>query len=156
MRKLIIPGFLVLLIIFGFQFQSSLSCDKAALTAACKKKMEPYKYDNQKFTKVTYKSKPQELEIEAPVFIGEKYRIVFNTSALTKAITINVYTKGKENEKRQPIYSVKTVKSGENIFSFDAPRTRKMFINYSIPASSDTTTVSECVVYMMGYDLVYK
>jgi len=89
-----------------------------------------------------------------PVFFGEKYRLVFNTSALSKSININVYTKGKESTGRQPIYSLKTTKSGENQFVFDAPRIRKLYIDYDVPADSANT--SECVMFMLGYNLTYK
>src|SRR5688500_16759961 len=94
--------------------QTADNCDKKTLTAACKKKLEPYKYDSQKFTKINYTKKAQQLEVEVPVFIGEKYRLVFNTSGLPKPIRVSVYTKDKESKKREAIFSNKDMKPGEN------------------------------------------
>lgn len=157
MKKIILTGFIGLIIAYGFTTkQSSVSCDKTTLSSNCKKKLEPFKYDSQKFTKIVHKNTPQQLEIEVPVFFGEKYRLVFNTAALSKSIAINVYTKSKESKKREPIYSTKALKSGEKEFVFDAPRMRKLYIDYEVPADSTNSNLSECVVFMIGYDLMYK
>jgi hypothetical protein len=131
--------------------QTADNCDKKALTASCKKKLEPYKYDSQKYTKINYTKKAQQLEVEVPVFIGEKYRLVFNTSALPKPIRVSVYTKDKESKKREPIYTNKDVKPGENELVFDAPRARKMYVDYDVPADSSGAKNSGCVVFMVGY-----
>jgi hypothetical protein len=137
---------------FGFTtVQTPDNCDKKALTAACKKKLEPYKYDSQKFTKINFTKKAQQLEVEVPVFIGEKYRLVFNTSGLPKPIRVSVYTKDKESKKREAIFSNKDMKAGENELVFDAPRARKMYVDYDVPADSTGAKSSGCVVFMVGY-----
>ena len=157
MKKIVFIGLIALILTYGFKaIQTSVSCDKTTLSNSCKKKLQPFKYDSQKFTKITHKNKSQQLEIEVPVFFGEKYRLVFNTAALSKSIAINVYTKDKDSKKREPIYTTKTLKSGANEFVFDAPRIRKLFIDYDVPADSTNSNLSECVVFMIGYDLMYK
>ncbi len=152
MKKAFFISIVSLTFIFGFTaIQSADNCDKKTLTASCKKRLEDYKYDSQKFTKINYKNKAQQLEVEVPVFIGEKYRLVFNTSALPKGIVVSVYTKDKESKKRDAIYSTKDLKSGEKEFTFDAPRARKMFVDYDVPSDSTNQQLSGCMVFMIGY-----
>jgi hypothetical protein len=154
MKKIFYTGLVGLIFMYGFttiQTQTADNCDKKALTTSCKKKMEPFKYDSQKFTKIMYTKKQQQLEIEVPVFIGEKYRLVFNTSTLPKPVIVNVYTKDKESSKREPIYTSKDLKAGENEIIFDVPRVRKLFVDYDVPADSANQKMSGCLVFMVGY-----
>jgi hypothetical protein len=152
MKKIFYTSLLGLIFVFGFTtIQTTDNCDKKTLTTSCKKKMEPFKYDSQKFTKIMFQKKTQQLEIEVPVFIGEKYRLVFNTSSLPKPIQVNVYTKDKETKKREAIYSSKDLKPGENEIVFDAPRVRKLYVDYDVPADSTNQKLSGCVVFMVGY-----
>jgi hypothetical protein len=152
MKKIFFTGLIGLMFVYGFTtIQTTDNCDKKTLTTSCKKKMEPFKYDSQKFTKIMFQKKTQQLEIEVPVFIGEKYRLVFNTSSLPKPIQVNVYTKDKESSKREAIYSSKSLKPGENEIVFDAPRVRKLYVDYDVPADSTNAKLSGCVVFMVGY-----
>lgn len=155
MKKLAILGFFTLVVAYGFTtVQPSDTCDRKAISTSLKKKMEPFKYDSQKFTKINFTKKTQQLEVEVPVFIGEKYRLVFNTSGLPKAIKISVYTKDKTAKKREAIYTNKDVSATENELIFDAPRVRKLFVDYDVPVDSTASAsakVSGCVAFMVGY-----
>ncbi len=155
MKKLAFIGVLSLGLVYGFTtIQQADNCDKKTITASLKKALEPFKYDSQKFTKINFTKKTQQLEVEVPVFIGEKYRLVFNTSGLPKPINISVYTKDKESKKREAIYTNKEVKNGQTEIIFDAPRVRKMFVDYEVPIDSTATPsnkISGCVAFMVGY-----
>ena len=152
MKKIFFTGLVGLVFIYGFTaIQTADNCDKKGLTTSCKKKMEPFKYDSQKFTKISYTKKVQQLEIEVPVFIGEKYRLVFNTSSLPKPVLVNVYTKDKESKKREAIYSSKDLKAGENEIIFDVPRVRKLYVDYDVPADTTSQKMSGCMIFMVGY-----
>ena len=152
MKKIFLISLISLAFIYGFTtIQSTDNCDKKALTASCKKRLEDFKYDSQKFTKINCKNKAQQLEVEVPVFIGEKYRLVFNTSALPKGIIVSVFTKDKESKKREAIYTNKGMKADEKEFIFDAPRARKMFVDYDVPSDSTNQQLSGCMVFMVGY-----
>lgn len=141
-----------LIFVFGFTtIQTADNCDKKALTTSCKKKLDPYKYDSQKFTKINFTKKPQQLEVEVPIFIGEKYRLVFNTSGMPKGIKINVYTKDKEAKKREAIFSNKDAKPEDTQLVFDVPRARKMYVDYDVPADSTNAKLSGCMIFMVGY-----
>lgn len=148
MKKIFSIGFIGLLFAYGFTtMPPSDNPDKKAITASCKKKIEPFKYDSQKFTKINFTKKAQQLEVEVPVFIGEKYRLVFNTTDLPKPVKISVYTKDKEAKKREPIFTSNS--ADEKEFLFDVPRVRKMYVDYDVPA--DSSAASGFVVFMMGY-----
>jgi hypothetical protein len=152
MKKAFYISLVGLVFIFGFTtIQTADNCDKKALTTSCKKKLEPFKYDSQKFSKINFTKKAQQLEVEVPVFIGEKYRLVFNTSGLPKGIKINVYTKDKESKKRESIFSNKDAKAGEDELVFDAPRARKMFVDYDVPTDSTNSKLTGCMIFMVGY-----
>ncbi len=154
MKKAFYISLVGLLFVFGFTtIQTADNCDKKVLTTSCKKKLVPFKYDSQKFTKINFTKKTQQLEVEVPIFIGEKYRLVFNTSGLPKAININIYTKDKEAKKREAIFSTKDANTDEKEFVFDAPRARKMYVDYDVPADSSSTSqkLTGCMIFMVGY-----
>ena len=154
MKKILIISFIGLLFAYAFTpIQTAENVDKNALSASCRKKMEPYKYDSQKFTRINFSDKQQQLEVEVPVFVGEKYRVVFNTSSMPAAppIAINIYTKSKDSGKRDPIFSNKDVPAGSTELVFDAPRLRKMFIDYDVPAVPGDQKLSGYIIFMVGY-----
>jgi hypothetical protein len=148
MKKISIIGLFAVVFILGFTAQNE-ECDRRVLSVSCKKKLENYKYDSQNFAKINFGPKPQQLEVEIPVFIGEKYRLVFNSSYLPKPIKIKVFTKDKTAKKREPIFSNENAKPDENELVFEVSLTKKMFIDYEIPA--DTTGLSGCMMFMVGY-----
>ena len=153
MKKVIYISLVIgLVITYGFTtIQSADNCDKKTLSESCKKKLEDFKYDSQKFSKINFTDRAVQMEVELPVFIGEKYRVIFNTSALPKPITISVYTKNKENKKRVAIYTTKDAAAGTTEFVFDAPRVRNMYIDYDVPLLDSKDKLSGCVVFMVGY-----
>ena len=158
MKKIIFLSFIGLLFSYGFTLvqQTPDTVDKNSLTASSRKKMEPYKYDSQKFTRINFTKKSQQLEVEVPVFVGEKYRLVFNTTAMPEnpSIGINVYTKSKEQGKREAIFSNKDIPAGTKELVFDAPRLRKLFIDYDVPATDSTAAdqkLSGYILFMVGY-----
>ncbi len=156
MKKTLFLSFIGLLFAYAFTpAQTTDNVDKNALTASCKKKMEPFKYDSQKFTRINFTGKTQQLEVEVPVFVGEKYRIVFNLTALPEhpPVAINVYTKSKDSGKREAIFSNKDVPADTKELVFDAPRLRKLFIDYDVPAITDSTSTPKTgyILFMVGY-----
>ena len=131
-------------------FQSDTPCDVKTLKEKAKKQLEPYTYDMSKLTHITYKAKPWLKEIEVTLFIGEKYRLVFNTEALPKQIVISIYNRDKESKKRKLLFTTKDAGADKKEFSFDVSMARKAFVDYEIPAG-DSTTSGGCLVFMLGY-----
>lgn len=129
------------------------TCDAKALKEEVKEKLKPgYKYDSSKITRIAFKNEEQAKEIEVPLFIGEKYKFIFNTKAIPAPVVITIYNKPVGSKKRKELYSnKKAMKSGEKIFTWEPEKSRKMYINYTIPASSSQDR--GCVVFLLGYKL---
>ena len=143
-------AFLVTLMLV-FSFQASAPCDGRALKENAKKQFgEGYTYDMSKVTQIVYKAKPSLKEIEVPLFIGEKYKMVFNTEALPKSIVISVYNRDKDSKKRKLLFTTKGAPADQKHFIFDLSLARKAFIDYEMP-EGDSTVIGGCLVFMMGY-----
>lgn len=133
--------------------QADLSCDAKKLKGEIKGELKPdYKYDSSKITRIVYKDKEQLKEVEVPLFIGEKYRFVFNTKSLPKQVEINVYNKKAGMKKRKLLYSSSKEKDTDNIFVWEPEKSRKMYINYKVPPGS-AADQRGCVVFLLGYKL---
>ncbi len=93
-------------ILISLAFQTEL-CDQRILKENAKKELGEYKYDLSKLTKITYKTKPQLKETEVVLFLGGKYKLIFNTEAVPKPIIVNLYNKDKDSKRRKLLFSSK-------------------------------------------------
>ncbi|HKC69689.1 MAG TPA: hypothetical protein VKG26_15735 [Bacteroidia bacterium] len=155
MKKVILNKLLKLTSVFAllflvFAFEGDTPCDAKVLKEKAKKQLEPYTYDMSKLTHITYKTKPWLKEIEVPLFIGEKYRLVFNTELLPKPIVINIYNRDKDSKKRKLLFTTKDAPADKKEFAFDLTMARKAFIDYEMPVG-DSTADGGCLIFMMGY-----
>jgi hypothetical protein len=151
--KFLITFLLITLFITFAAFQVVEECDATSLKAELKKELSPdYRYDSSKSTKFTFKAKEQVKEIEVPVFMGEKYRFLFNTAGLSKNITVRIYNKSVTSSKRKLLYEL-LPKEGQHIYTFEPEKSRKMYIEYTIPESTEATPVSSCMVFVLGYQI---
>ena len=138
--------------------QISEECDATALKKELKRELRPdYKYDSSKTSRFTYKNKTQLKEIEVPLFAGEKYRFLFNTSGLPQDIKVEIYNKPKDHKKRKLLYSLEQ-KEGIYIYAYEPSKSRKMYINYTIPVSASSAATAEdamrgCMIFVLGYKL---
>ena len=136
--------------------QITEECDALALKTELKKELQPdYKYDSSKTTRFSYKTKEQRKEIETPLFMGEKYRFMFNTSGLTRDIKIEIYNKPFDHKKRELLYKLEP-KAGKYIYTFEPEKSRKMYVTYSIPKVEDPTLIKDCLVLGIGYQMKIK
>ena len=127
-------------------------CDATALKKELKRELRPdYKYDSSKSSRFIYLNKVQVKEIEVPLFDGEKYRFLFNTSGLPSNIKVEIYNKEIGNKKRKLLYSLDQ-KDGQNIYVYEPNKSRKMYINYIIPESSEED-LRGCMIFVLGYKL---
>lgn len=132
--------------------QTSDTCDTKALKDNAKAALDPYKYDSGKVTRLYYKKKTQLKEMEIPVFVGEKYRMVFNSEGISRDVTITVYNKDKDSKNREELYNAKITVGGEKIHIFDPKGAKlKFYVDYNLPAVADSLPPSECMVMMLGY-----
>lgn len=134
--------------------QVAEQCDAMELKSVLKKELKPdYKYDSSKTTRFIYKTKTQLKEIEVPLYMGEKYRFLFNTDGLTSdSVKVEIFSKPLGHKKRKLLYSIDN-KSDENIYLYEPQKSRKLYINYSIPKVDKPTITKDCLVLVIGYKM---
>jgi hypothetical protein len=145
------PTAVLIFAISGAAIQATDICDTKALKERAKAALDPYKYDSGKVTRLMYKKKESVKEVEVPVFVGEAYRFVFNSENITRAVVVSIYNKDKEAKNRKQLHTF-TVNSSQPIHTWD-PDGKKThyYVDYTLPASSDSVMVQECMVMMLGY-----
>src|SRR5574337_545551 len=80
--------------------QATDTCDQKTLKDHAKAALDPFQYDSGKLTRLMYKKKEAIKEIEVPVFLGEKYRFVFNSEAVSRSVVVSIYKKDKKSKSR--------------------------------------------------------
>jgi hypothetical protein len=152
MKKPFISLFLTLTLIIGTSsaLQTTFVCPSTDLKNEIKPLLKPdYKYDSSKITRISAKGDSSLREVEVPLFIGEKYKFIFNTAQLQKDVIINVYNKKAGKGNRELLYSNKDQIDGKkSTFVWEPDKSRTMYINYEIPKG---TTGDGCVVFLLGY-----
>ncbi|GAB4257897.1 MAG: hypothetical protein Kow0079_15100 [Vicingaceae bacterium] len=153
MKKLIYFPFSLLLffILTAAVQQTTDECSSTLLKKQAKELLNPdYKYDSSKTMKITTKSKKQVKELEIPLYIGEKYKFIFNTACMPKGVDVKVYSKKIGNKKRKLLYNLSDqLTEGQNIYTWEPEKSRKMYIDFEIPASDQTETGT--VIFLLGY-----
>ena len=150
MKKIIKP-LLSIVIVFGLMaFQSGdVLCNAKELKEKAKATLEPYKYDSSELTRILYKTKESVKEVEVPLFIGEKYRMVFELEALPKHVEVQIYNKDKDSKNRKLLFSSKDM-GDKKEFLFEVSKVRHVYVDYIVPPS-EAGSYSGCAVFMVGY-----
>lgn len=151
MKKIINPIFLTLLVFVLMAFQGGdILCNAKELKEKAKNALEPYKYDSSELTRIMYKKKESIKEVEVPLFIGEKYRIVFELEALPKQVEVQIYNKDKESKNRKLLFSSKSIGADKKEFQFEVSKVRHVYVDYVVPPTEEGS-YSGCAVFMVGY-----
>jgi predicted nuclease with TOPRIM domain len=151
MRNFIKPLFSVLIVFALMSFQGGdILCNAKELKEKAKNSLEPYKYDSSELTRIMYKKKESVKEVEVPLFIGEKYRIVFELEALPKQIEVQIYNKDKDSKNRKLLFSSKELGADKKEFQFEVSKTRHVYVDYVVPPTEEGS-YSGCAVFMVGY-----
>lgn len=132
--------------------EETVECDSKSLKKAGISQLNPFYYSSSKVNIITYDYKPQRKEIEVPLFKGEKYRMVFNRSDLPKNVEIKIFDKDQEHSGRTPIFTSEG--SEEDIISFEPEKSKKLYVNYLIPAAKGEKE-GGCLVFILGYQLTF-
>lgn len=152
MKKPFISLFLTLTLLIGTSsaLQNTFVCPSTDLKNEIKENLKPdFKYDSSKITRISGSGEMETKEIEVPLFIGEKYKFIFNTAQLQSDIVISVYNKKEGKNGRELLYSNKDEKKGsKTTFEWEPDKSRTMYINYEVPKG---TTGNGCVVFLLGY-----
>lgn len=154
MKKSILTLVLTLIIIVGSAeaLQTTFVCPSTDLKNDIKPLLKPeYKYDSSKITRIKIKGQEGKVtEVEVPLFIGEKYKFIFNTTELQENVVISVYNKKLGKSKRELLYSNKDEIDGKKkTFEWEPTKSRTMYINYEVP--KDAGISQGCVVFLLGY-----
>lgn len=152
MNKFLKPLLSVLIVVglTSIQGGDTILCNVKALKEKAENLLDPYKYDSSELTKIIYKKQESVKEVEVPLFIGEKYKVVFVTEALPKAVEIQIYNKDKESKNRKLLFSSKDAGADKKDISFDISMARHIFIDYVVPPV-EIGSYSGCVVFAVGY-----
>jgi hypothetical protein len=149
--------FFISLIAFAFTNQQDDgiedTCDSTEIKKKCKEALKPdFQYDASKATKFTFRNKKQFKELEVPLYIGEKYRFVFNTEGLPQPVDIEIYDKKYESKKRDLLFSSRNLPADTKEFSFEPEKSKTVYIDYIVPPTDDTLKKG-CVVFALGYKI---
>ena len=148
--KLFYIVFFALAFVFIAAKQIPEEVDSRALKAELKLKLKPnFKYDSSKSSRFTYKSKELVKEIEVPLYMGEKYRFLFNTAGLPADVKIEIYNKPLGHKKRKLLYQLES-KTDEHIYMFEPEKSKKMYITYTVSAVEEEG-LRGCLVFLIGY-----
>jgi hypothetical protein len=151
MKKIIKPFFSIVIILVLMSFQGGdVLCNVKELKEKAKDFLEPYKYDSSELTRILYKDKQTLKEVEVPLFIGEKYRIVFELEALPKQVEVQIYNKDKNSKSRKLLFSSKDIGIEKTEFHFEISKARHVYIDYVVPPT-ESGSYSGCAVFMVGY-----
>ena len=150
MTKIIKPIVSIFIVFVLMAFQGGdVLCNSKELKEKAKLALEPYKYDSSELTRILYKAKEMVKEVEVPLFIGEKYRIVFELEALPKQVEVQIYNKDKDSKNRKLLFSSKDM-GDKKEFQFEVSKVRHVYVDYVIP-QTETGSYSGCAVFMVGY-----
>lgn len=150
MTKIIKPVFSIVIIFVLMAFQGGdVLCNSKELKEKAKLVLEPYKYDSSELTRILYKAKETVKEVEVPLFIGEKYRIVFELEALPKQVEVQIYNKDKDSKNRKLLFSSKDM-GDKKEFLFEVAKARHIYVDYVVPPT-EAGSYSGCAVFMVGY-----
>jgi hypothetical protein len=155
MKKLILQiGFAFSILLINTAAVEQESCDVRPLKNELIKELKPdFKYDSSNTSRFIYEGKKQGTEIQVPLYSTEKYRLLFNTSAVPTDFEIKIYDKEVGSRNRKLLFSVKGSEVGnKNIFVFEPENPRKMYIDYLLPAVEEKG-VAACIVFLMGYKI---
>ena len=152
MKKIITPLAVAFFMFASMAFQNgNILCNAKELKDKASQLLDPYKYDSSEMTKIIYKNKESVKEVEVPLFIGEKYRFVFELEALPKHVEVQIYNKDKDSKNRKLLFSSKSL-GDKKEFEFDVTRVRTVYVDYVIPVA-EAGAQTGCAVFMLGYKL---
>lgn len=134
------------------QEENHSACDVTHIRVKSKDALHPdYQYDASKTTYILFSTKKQFKELEIPLFIGEKYRFVFNTESLPQNVDIEVYDKKYESKSREMLFSSKDEQAVDKQYIFEPQKAmRKVFVDYHIHAT-EAEEAKGCLVLTVGY-----
>lgn len=151
MKKIALIFSIISISLFSFaQDEVQDFCNSTETKKTLKEQLGDYSYDASKVTKITFKDKPQLKELEIPLFMGEKYIFTFSKEGLPENVDIEIWDHNYESKKRELLFSSKDFPADQKVYTWEPDKSRKMYIDYKIPPTSDVEKKG-CVVFVLGY-----
>lgn len=154
-KYLFLPVILIALLVSAFRQAQDASdfCNSTEAKTKCKNGLKPgFQYDATKVTKITFSNKKDFKELEVPLYIGEKYRFVFNSEGNPQPVDVEVYDNKFESRKRKLLFSSRDFPPEQKEYIFEPVRAKRVFIDYTIPPTVDSTKKG-CIVFAIGYKI---
>lgn len=112
---------------------------------------KPYKYDSYAISEFEFNDKTQKVEVQFTAFQGQKYKLVFCSSGIEEAVTLNIYDKSNRVKNgRKKVYD-NDQGIDNNFWSFEPPKSGNYFIEYELPPSATGKPKKACVVMLIGF-----
>ena len=128
------------------------SCTPRETREKCKQSLDPFKYDAGKIVRIVFKEQAQQQEYEIPLYMGEKYRFVFQKEGLPQDVEINVYDKMIGAKNRSLLFSSKGKSFDEKEIIWEPEKSRRVYVHFDIPPTTDVVKKG-CVIFLLGYAL---
>jgi hypothetical protein len=139
------------LTMLGSYSPPTTECPSKDVKAKLKKQLSPYKYDSSNTTRFTFKNKAQKKEVEVPLFLTEKYKMVISVAGMPVRPLVRIYNKDHESKSRELLFSSDDHKD-KTEFEYETKKwTRKVFVNIEVPAAADSVGTG-CVFFVVGYE----
>lgn len=143
--------FLVIMFVF-FANANYAQCNAKQIMKACKPNVQaPYKYDSYVISELKFDKKPKIVEVVFTAFEGQKYKLVFCTNGFEEQVKLDIYNKNKSAKTgRKKLYD-NSQGIDNNFWTFEPPKSGNYYIDYEVPASTDGTIKSGCIVLLISY-----
>ncbi len=153
MSKLRFYIILISILIISSSAIQENDCDIRVLKNELIQELKPdFKYDSSNISRFIFESQKQGTEVQVPLFSGEKYRLLFNTSGISTDFEIKIYDKKVGSKNRKLLFSVKGSESNKNVFVFEPENPKTMYIDYFLPGTTEKD-LTGCIVFLMGYKI---
>lgn len=128
-----------------------VECPAKDTKGKMKKLLSPFKYDSANTTRFAFKGKPLRKEVEVPLFLTEKYKILFSVEGMPVRPSVKIFNKDKDSKNRELLFNSEDHKD-KTEFEYETKKwTRKVFVDIEVPALPDSLGTG-CVFFMLGYE----
>jgi hypothetical protein len=127
--------------------EASAQCKVKPIVKQCMPLLSPFQYDSYVVKEITYGPKSKKETLDFQVFSDEQYKLVFGQTVLPQEVGITIY--GMEKGKKKILYFDESGKKSAQDFNFTAPSSGTYYIEYEIPAATDSGQKG-CFVVLIG------
>lgn len=127
-------------------FAQNADCDVKEIKKQAIDKLSPYHYS------MSIISDGEDIrgeEIEIPLLKGEQYKLVFNTSAFSENVIVEIFDGPEEDSKREMLFNSED--NSNKLFSYEPKKSKTLYLNYR--ENEELENSNGCVALIIGYQL---